>query len=74
MSQKRITASVKMRLLVEVAPTDTWGDDCSIAQIERQGREAAISVAQALSAKDPRVRLVEIPDSTSIVLHVDGAR
>lgn len=74
---RRITASVKMRLVVEVTPHDTWGEDCTIDQIEKQGREAAINMLQGVLAlaqnhgSSHRIRIIDVPDQIQVVLNVD---
>lgn len=39
---KRLTTTAWMRIEVEIPVTDSWGADCSIEQICREGREAAV--------------------------------
>ena len=43
----------RVKLTVEVVTHDTWGDDCSVVQVRKQGREAAVcALLRVLSAGD----------------------
>lgn len=37
------TATVKVRLVVEVDTRGAWGEDCSMGQIRKQGTEEAVN-------------------------------
>ncbi|RYZ39277.1 MAG: hypothetical protein EOO71_20750 [Myxococcaceae bacterium] len=57
----KATATVKVRLVVEVKVSATWGEDCTVGQVQEQGtREAIAKVTRLLT------------DSAASVVQVDG--
>ena len=57
----RNSATTVVRLIVEVTPSDRWGEDATIAQIKKQGTESALAHIQRVVEKaDGRVRVVEV--------------
>ena len=62
------TASVRVRLVVEVKPSDTWGDDCTLGQVQKQGVTAALAILERALGENSRVRIVGV-DSCDVVLN-----
>ena len=63
MSEKRVQATARVRLTIDVPVPDTWGDGCDVAQINRQARGAAehitrrvVEVREARPGGEPCVR------------------
>lgn len=40
---KKVSASAKVRMVVEVHGLGSWGEECQLAQIHKQAKEAAVS-------------------------------
>jgi hypothetical protein len=72
MTRKRQTATVRVRVVVEVALNSCWGDDCTIGQVHAQGtREAVEHVRQRLVAATG-IRVLEAV-STDVVMRSEDA-
>lgn len=38
-NQPRVRASARIRLTLEISANDSWGNDCTIAQVQKQARD-----------------------------------
>lgn len=70
-------ATVKVRMVVEVTPSGSWGDDCTMGQIQKQGTQAALdALSNALFTDNERrpskrFRIVSI-DACDMVVALGG--
>lgn len=60
MSEKRVHAHARVTLTVEIAVTDTWGEDCKLDQVYRQAAQSAVGevrngLARALDCGRARI-------------------
>jgi hypothetical protein len=71
------TATVRVRLVVEVTAHGAWGEDCTMGQIRKQGVEQATnSITTALSdyndrRPSPRFRIVSV-DACDMVIPLEA--
>lgn len=42
----RVTASVRVTVTLEIDVLDSWGNDCTVEQIQKQARDSAIGVCR----------------------------
>lgn len=57
----RMTATSVIRLVVEVTPTDSWGGECTVEQVKKQGTEAALAAIQRVFEKTGvRAKVVDV--------------
>ncbi len=63
----RVTTNVRVQILIEVDPGESWGEECSIKQVEKQASESAIrKIERAMKptqfrfAGEPKVTMVFI--------------
>ena len=70
------SATVKVRLVVEVDAPGTWGEDCTVAQIRSQGQQSAIGALTRVLSDDnerrghPRFHIVAI-DAVHMVVPLE---
>ncbi|RKH03661.1 hypothetical protein [Corallococcus carmarthensis] len=57
----KATATVKVRLVVEVKVNSAWGDNCTVGQVQEQGTREAIATVTRL-----------LTDSAASVVQVDA--
>lgn len=69
----RQTSTVKVRVLLEVSETSTWGQDCSIGQVYDQGTREAVARVRRLLESANGVRVAEVV-STDVVVRVEPER
>ncbi|NPC72932.1 hypothetical protein HPP05_24610 [Corallococcus exiguus] len=68
----KATATVKVRLVVEVKVKSAWGDDCTVGQVQAQGtREAIATVTRLLT--DSAASVVQV-DACAMTLSREPAR
>jgi len=67
MSEKRLTAKATMQIMVEVFPSDTWGEDCKMDQVYQQGQDSAMGELREMMSKFPRIKIVGQPTMKAIV-------
>lgn len=53
----KTTATVRVRVVVGVEVGSAWGDDCTVAQVRKQGAEAGENIVRNALADDKRVKL-----------------
>jgi hypothetical protein len=52
-------ATIRVQVLVEVAVGASWGDDCSVGQVRKQGVEEAVgAVTRLVHVEGSKVRVV----------------
>ncbi len=62
-----VGAKAKVTVMLEVYLNDTWGDECTVAQINKQARASAIGLLnRAYNGKD--VQIVGVPEVTSVLV------
>jgi hypothetical protein len=64
------TATVRVRLVVEVRLTSSWGADCTLGQIHRQGTQESVEALQRVLG-DAKMRIVEAT-ACDVVVHSEG--
>ncbi|WFG54171.1 hypothetical protein Mx9_p64 [Myxococcus phage Mx9] len=67
------TATVKVRVVVEVNYQSAWGQDCSIGQVYDQGTRESVEQVRRLLETATGVRIVEAV-STDVVVRVEPER
>jgi hypothetical protein len=45
---KQVKAKARVRVVLEISPGDTWGSDCQLDQLMKQGRESALDALRNL--------------------------
>lgn len=68
MSEK-LQARTRVRVVLDIWPTDVWGQDCPMAQVYKQGQESALQVLQNMIEKCPsgRFRIVGKPEVEAVI-------
>jgi hypothetical protein len=61
MIEKEVTARTRVRVTLEIHPSDRWGSDCTVEQAMRQGGESAVGLIERLIAGQPHIRIIESP-------------
>ncbi len=76
MSDRRLTATARVRLTLDIPVGDSWGADCNIAQIEKQAAESAIGLIR--NAGDfgrlysaGRIEIIGEPQVTAVLVRSD---
>jgi hypothetical protein len=70
------TATVRVRLVVEVDANGVWGEDATMSQIRSQGTEAAVNgltrvITEGQRAGNPAVRILEVA-AVNMVVRLEG--
>jgi len=63
---ERAQARCSVTMTIEVIPDDVWGDDCSIAQVRKQGIDSARSMIEKMFRDNRRFSLLRI-DKADVV-------
>ena len=61
-----MSASAIVTLRVEVSIMQSWGDDCTVAQVKKQARDSALRIVGILIDKREDVKLVSQPEVKAI--------
>jgi hypothetical protein len=79
MSEPRYSANARVQLTIEVDVGSSWGSDCTVAQVHKQGEEEAIGcvrqlLQEAITGDDrilkdraSRIRIVGHPKVTAVL-------
>lgn len=69
-----MSASARVTVTLEITVPDSWGDDCTVAQIYRQAEESArASIAHALRASQVKAKVIGTPEVTTVITKKRGA-
>ncbi|WP_164016855.1 hypothetical protein [Pyxidicoccus trucidator] len=71
MSRDRQTATVRVRVMVEVTLNARWGSDCTIGQVHDQGTREAVAHVQGRLATATGVRVLEATACDMVVRSED---
>jgi hypothetical protein len=79
--EPRVKATARVRVVIDLPVGDTWGSDCSVAQVQEQARQSALGILRGNDGLKPstlgqlldtgKARIVGEPDVTAIL--VDAA-
>lgn len=72
MSRERISATVLVRVVLEVPVGGTWGSDCTVEQAHQQGEKEALGQVSRLLESDTMgratgVRVVQVLNSNVVI-------
>jgi hypothetical protein len=65
-----VSATVRVRVVVEVPVRGTWGADCTVAQVQRQGIEEATNVLRRVAGSSG-IRFVRV-ESCDMTVSIVG--
>ena len=65
----KIKTMARVRVLLEVSLSDTWGGDCRLDQVYKQaGNTARNIVSQAITNSMKDIRIIGEPEATAIIV------
>lgn len=67
------SATVKVKLVVEVQSHGSWGQDCTIAQAKDQGLEAAMANLQRALGTASGIKVIRA-EAVDIVVHCEAGK
>lgn len=71
MAEKKLVATARAIVVLELVIKDTWGHDCTVAQIHKQAKDAAVSRLRSLPERngvEGKITLVGEPDIKVILV------
>jgi hypothetical protein len=63
----KVRIKARVRVVVEVDVSDTWGGDCTMSQVNRQARTAALEELRRLIGPTANVALIAAPFVEAVV-------
>jgi hypothetical protein len=71
----KLQARTRVRVVLDIYPTDTWGQECELTQVYKQGKESAVNELRRVLKEWPgnRVRIVGEPEVEAVIATKEGA-
>ena len=70
--ETKIRTTARVRILLEVSLSDTWGEDCTISQVHKQSKDSALNiVSQMISGSMRNVKPIGEPKVEAIIANVE---
>lgn len=61
-----MSATARVKVVLEISVSDSWGEDCKVDQIRKQATESALRVLGNLQTSI--VRIVGTPEVTAVLI------
>lgn len=61
-----MSATARVKVVLEVSVSDSWGEDCKVDQIRRQATESAMRIIGNLQTQ--LVKIVGTPEVTAVLI------
>ena len=57
--EKKIKSKARVKVLLEISLSDTWGEDCLLSQVYKQAKKSAVNIVyQKITGSMKNVRIV----------------
>lgn len=63
-----VTATARMKVVIEVDAQGSWGDKCQLDQVNSQAKEAVMGMLNRIARDNPGFRIIGTPIESSIML------
>lgn len=73
---ERIVATARVRVVLEIPLNDTWGNDCTVAQVQKQARDGVrgLLASHKLSINSPELHRAEVIGEPEVIAVLVAAR
>lgn len=62
-----MTVHAEVHVKLKIAVRDSWGDDCTVAQIKKQALDSANGILRTQLANSPSITMSAEPELTTII-------
>lgn len=62
-----MTVHAEIHVKLKIAVTDSWGDDCTVAQIKKQALDSANGILRGHLIRYSKIRISSEPELTTII-------
>lgn len=66
--EKKVRATARVKLVLEVVLPDRWGGDCSVSQAHKQAKDSALNIiSQKIAGSGRDIQIIGEPESVVII-------
>ena len=67
--ESKIRTKARVKILLEISLSDTWGGDCPLSQVHKQAKDSAMNiVSQRIASSERNIRIVGKPEAVAIMV------
>lgn len=52
-AEAKVRAAARVTLTIDIAVPDSWGTECTVAQVQQQAKESALGILRRMKANQP---------------------